>query len=143
MKRSDFYVLPSVETSQREQFLYKVVEKVLGLGHRIYIRAATELQAKELDGRLWDYAEHAFIPHSLLAEKISSPVEIGYGDSLPDHQDVYLNFALEVPESALGFDRTIEIVVQTDDVLTATRDNYRRYKEAGFEIHMNDMRPKP
>lgn len=142
MPRSDFYVLPSPELDKREQFLYKLLEKVTALGHQVYIRTASEQHAATLDNRLWDYSPHGFIPHSLTAENLASPVEIGYGDSMPKHRDVYLNLDLAIPDAALKFDRVIEIVVQTPDILAATRDNYRRYKTAGYDIHMNDMRPK-
>ncbi len=142
MNRCDFYVLPSTAPEKREHFLYKLLEKVTALGHRVYIRAASEQQASILDNKLWDYSEQGFIPHSLIAEGLNSPVEIGYGDSLPEHRDVFLNFDLEIPEHALAFDRILEIVVQTPEILAATRENYKLYKNADYDIHMNDMRPK-
>ena len=140
MSRCDFYVLPSPDPEARVHFLYKLLEKVLGLGHKVYIRAASEQQANLLDSRIWDYQDHAFLPHSLIAEGLESPIEIGYGDALPTHKDIFLNFDLEIPTQALSFDRIIEIVVQEQSILDATRNNFRHYKKAGFDIRMNDMR---
>ncbi len=140
--RSDFYVLPSADVASRERFLYKLLERISPLGRRIYIRTDSEASARALDRSLWDYRPEAFLPHALVAAKEPVNIEIGYGDALPEHTDVYINLALEVPEQALRFNRTIEIVVQQDDILTATRANYRRYQQSGYEIHMNDMRPK-
>lgn len=140
--RSDFYVLPSADADSRERFLYKLLERIRPLGHQIYIRVESEAHARALDHSLWDYRPEAFMPHALVAAKEQVNIEIGYGDALPDHQDVYINLALEIPDQALGFNRTIEIVVQQEDVLAATRANYRRYQQSGYEIHMNDMRPK-
>ena len=142
MSRSDFYVLPSPAPEARMNFLYKLLEKILKLGRRVYIKAESEEQARMLDTRLWDYQDQAFIPHSLVAEGLASPLEIGYGDAKPDHCDVYLNFALDIADEALKFDRIIEIVVQEPRILESTRNNYRRYKQAGYDIHMNDMRRK-
>lgn len=142
MARSDFYILPTEDPDARPRFLCKVLEKVYGLGHRIYIRAASENDAKLLDQLLWDFRPSAFLPHSLLAEQLGSPIEIGYGDSRPDHRDVYVNMALEAEPLSLEFDRIIEVVIQQTDILAATRSNYRDYQQRGYDIHMNDMRRK-
>lgn len=142
MSRSDFYILPSDDSGTRRRFLCKVLEKVYGLGHRIYIRATDEAAARQLDELLWEYRSDAFLPHSLIAEGLDSPIEIGYGDSLPQHREVYVNMALEASELSLSFERIIEVVVQQDDILEATRANYRTYQQRGYQIHMNDMRRK-
>ncbi len=142
MPRSDFYILPSDDSDTRRRFLCKVLEKAHGLGHRIYIRAADETAARQLDELLWDYRSDAFLPHSLIAEQLDSPIEIGYGDSLPQHRDLYVNMAFEANELSLSFERIIEVVIQQDDILQASRDNYRQYQQRGYEIHMNDMRRK-
>jgi DNA polymerase-3 subunit chi len=142
MPRSDFYILPTDDPDARRRFLCKVLEKVHGLGLPIYIRADSETAARQLDELLWSYRPDAFLPHSLIAEQLDSPIEIGYGDSLPRHRKVYVNMALEAQPSALDFERIIEVVVQQDDILEATRANYRHYKQRGYEIHMNDMRRK-
>ncbi len=142
MPRSDFYILPTDDPQARRRFLCKVLEKVYTLGHRVYIRAGDETSARQLDELLWEFRTDAFLPHSLIAEQLNSAIEIGYGDSLPEHRDVYVNLELEVADVALGFERIIEVVVQQQDILDATRANYRRYKQQGYEIRMNDMRRK-
>ncbi|WP_207063369.1 DNA polymerase III subunit chi [Motiliproteus sp. SC1-56] len=142
MTRSDFYVLPTPDPDARLRFACQLIEKVQALGHRVYVRTESESAARALDERLWDFREEAFVPHALVAANEDAPVQIGYGDSLPEHRDVYLNLALQVPEPALAFNRTLEVVIQEDTVLEATRANYRCYQQRGFEIHMNDMRAK-
>ncbi|MEH6648548.1 MAG: DNA polymerase III subunit chi [Motiliproteus sp.] len=144
MPRSDFYILPSNDSDSRRRFLCKVLEKVHGLGHQIYIRTADEAAARQLDELLWEYCSEAFLPHNLIAEKLEmpSPIEIGYGDSLPQHREVYVNMALEASDLSLSFERIIEVVIQQDEILEATRNNYRQYQQRGYEIHMNDMRRK-
>tara|TARA_R110002095_G_scaffold157505_3_gene136643 strand:+ start:1090 stop:1521 length:432 start_codon:yes stop_codon:yes gene_type:complete len=142
MPRSDFYILATDDPQVRRRFLCRVLEKVYGLGHRVYIRAADEASAHQIDQLLWAFRADAFLPHSLIAEQLESPIEIGYGDSLPQHRDVFINLELEIAEAALEFTRIIEIVVQQEEVLAATRANYRRYQQQGYELHMNDMRRK-
>ncbi len=140
MPRSDFYVLATDNPQARRHFLCKVLEKVHRLGHRIYIRTSDETSARQLDELLWEFRAEAFLPHSLIAEQLDSAIEIGYGDSLPQHRDVFVNLELDVADTALQFARIIEVVVQDQRILDATRSNYRRYQQQGYEIRMNDMR---
>jgi DNA polymerase-3 subunit chi len=140
MPRSDFYVLAAEDLQARRHFLCKVLEKVTRLGHKIYIRTDNETSARQLDELLWEFRADAFLPHSLVAEQLNSSIEIGYGDSLPSHRDVFVNLELEVADIALQFERIIEVVVQNQEILDATRANYRLYQQHGYEIRMNDMR---
>lgn len=140
MPRCDFYILAADDPQTRRHFLCKILEKVHGLGHRIYIRTGNETSARQLDEWLWEFRADAFLPHSLIAEQLDSAIEIGHGDSLPKHRDVFINLDLEVPDTALTFDRIIEVVIQQPDILEATRANYRHYKQRGYEVRMNDMR---
>lgn len=140
MPRSDFYILATDDLQARRHFLCKVLEKVYRMGHRVYIRTSDEASAKQLDESLWEFRADAFLPHSLIAEQLDSTIEIGYGDTLPQHRDVFVNLELDVAEIALQFERIIEVVVQNQQILDATRANYRRYQQQGYEIRMNDMR---
>ncbi|MFT6914651.1 MAG: DNA polymerase-3 subunit chi [Motiliproteus sp.] len=142
MSRSDFYILAADDPQARRHFLCKILEKVYGLGHRIYVRTGDEASARQLDEWLWEFRGDAFLPHSLIAEQLDDVIEIGYGDSLPGHRDVFINLELEVTDAALSFDRIIEVVIQQPEILAATRANYRRYKLQGYDIRMNDMRPQ-
>ena len=142
--KADFYVLPSSDPDARGRFLCRLVEKIGALGHQIYIQTPDEQEAKRIDQLLWEYRPEAFIPHHLLGDdKISSPVQIGWNEQRPEHKDVYVNLNLDIPQDALEFERILEVVVQTEDVLTSTRKNYKTYQSNGIQIDMHDMRPKP
>ncbi|MGB0204490.1 MAG: DNA polymerase III subunit chi [Neptuniibacter sp.] len=140
--KADFYVLPSSDPDARGRFLCRLVDKILGLGHQIYIQTANEAEAKRIDQQLWEFQPESFIPHSLTNEDLPAKVKIGWDDQRPDHKDVFVNLNLDIPEDALGFDRIIEVVVQTEDVLTSTRKNYKLYKDHNTLIDMHDMRKK-
>ena len=141
--KADFYVLPSSDPDARGRFLCRLVDKILGLGHQIYIQTANEAEAKRIDQQLWEFQPESFIPHSLTNEDLPAKVKIGWDDQRPDHKDVFVNLNLDIPEDALQFERILEIVVQSEDVLTSTRRNYARYKQDGITPQMHDMRPKP
>ena len=141
--KADFYVLPSSDPDARGRFLCRLVDKILGLGHQIYIQTANEAEAKRIDQQLWEFQPESFIPHSLTSEDLPAKVTIGWDDQRPDHKDVFVNLNLDIPEDALQFERILEIVVQSEEVLASTRNNYKSYQANGISIDMHDMRPKP
>lgn len=147
MSQADFYVLTDTHNDSRYTFLCRLADKVLGKGRQVFISVASEQEAERLDQLLWDYRPEAFIPHGIISNASSAadtpaPVQIGWGDTLPEHRDVFINLHLDTAGETLKFERILEIVVQQDDILTATRKNYATYKDAGIEIKMHDMRPK-
>ena len=77
-----------------------------------------------------------------MGEDLNAGVQIGWDQQRPEHKDVFVNLNLDIPEDALGFDRILEVVVQTEDVLTSTRKNYKLYQSNGIQIDMHDMRKR-
>ncbi|WP_027858250.1 DNA polymerase III subunit chi [Marinobacterium jannaschii] len=143
MAQADFYVLPAAAPEARSRFLCRLVEKIQGLGHQIYIHCQDESDAEAVDQLLWEFRPDAFLPHSLIGQRPEdSPIRLGWGNHRPNQQQVFINLALDIPDDALQFERILEVVVQTPDVLDATRRNYKRYQDNGIEIRMNDMRKK-
>lgn len=142
MAQADFYVLPDTEPESRTAFLCRLADKVLGRGLNVYIHVENEPEAERLDQLLWDYRADAFIPHGIIDRKPGAPVQIGWGDSLPEHRDVYINLALKASEETLKFERILEIVIQQPEILDATRNNFALYKKNGITPKMHDMRPQ-
>lgn len=140
MARADYYILPNREPESRAAFLCRLCEKILGLEMRVFISTEHELAARQLDQQLWTARPQAFIPHGLLGSEPHSPIEIGWGDQLPDHREVFINLSGQLAEQAFQFARIVEIVIQTPEVLAATRHNYARCRERGIELHRTDMR---
>lgn len=141
MPQADFYVLPDDAPESRTAFLCRLADKILGKGLNVYIHVISESEAERLDKLLWDYRADAFIPHGILNTKPGAPVQIGWGDQLPEHRDVFINLNLEASEETLKFDRILEIVIQQPEILAATRINYALYKKNGITPKMHDMRP--
>ncbi|MBA4503542.1 DNA polymerase III subunit chi [Marinobacterium marinum] len=140
MSRADYYILPDSDPDSRADFLCRLCDKILGLGLRIFISTEHETAARQLDQQLWSARAESFVPHVLLGQSPDSPIEIGWGDQLPDHRQVFVNLSTRLPDAAFGFERIVEIVVQTPEVLAATRDNYARCRDRGIELHRTDMR---
>lgn len=140
MSRADYYILPDSDPDSRAAFLCRLCDKILGLGLRIFISTEHETAARQLDQQLWSARPESFVPHVLLGQAPDSPIEIGWGDQLPDHRQVFVNLSAHLPDAAFDFERIVEIVVQTPEVLAATRDNYARCRDRGIELHRTDMR---
>lgn len=140
MAEADFYVLPAADTEARELFLCRLCEKVLGLGLPIHIHSESEALARHLDQLLWEHKPDAFLPHTLLGQAPDAPITLGWGEQRPTHQQVFINMALDLPEDVLSFSRILEIVVQTPEILEATRRNYKLYQSREIPVRMNDMR---
>lgn len=140
--KADFYVLPSADPESRGRFLCRLAEKIRNLGHEIYIHTPNQSTAEHIDQLLWEFRPESFIPHSLIGETPEAPIQIGWGEQRSKHRDVFINLDLEISEDALSYDRILEIVVQSEHVLTATRSNYKRYQDAGIPIDMHDMRKR-
>ena len=142
MSRADYYILPDSDPDSRAAFLCRLCDKILGLGLRVFISTEHESDARRLDQQLWSARPDSFVPHVLLGQMPESPIEIGWGDQLPDHRQVFVNLSARLPDAAFDFERIVEIVVQTPEVLAATRDNYARCRDRGIELHRTDMRQR-
>lgn len=142
MSRADYYILPDSDPDSRAAFLCRLCDKILGLGLRVFISTEHESDARRLDQQLWSARPDSFVPHVLLGNTPKSPIEIGWGEQLPDHRQVFVNLSAKLPDAAFDFERIVEIVVQTPEVLAATRDNYARCRDRGIELHRTDMRQR-
>ncbi|WP_417534016.1 DNA polymerase III subunit chi [Marinobacterium stanieri] len=142
MSRADYYILPDSDPDSRAAFLCRLCDKILGLGLRVFISTEHESDARRLDQQLWSARPESFVPHVLLGNTPESPIEIGWGEQLPDHRQVFVNLSAKLPDAAFDFKRIVEIVVQTPEVLAATRDNYARCRDRGIELHRTDMRQR-
>jgi DNA polymerase-3 subunit chi len=140
VSRADYYILPDTEPESRAAFLCRLCEKILGLGMRVFISTEHETAARQLDQQLWTARPQSFVPHVLLGGLPASPIEIGWGEQLPNHREVFINLSGRLPDTAFEFERIVEIVIQTPEVLDATRENYARCRDHGLELHRTDMR---
>ena len=140
MSRADFYILAASGEDDRQQFFCRLSEKILGLGLQIFVRVADEIRAGRLDEQLWSWRPDSFVPHALQGATPAAPITIGWGTQLPAHREVFVNLGLQLPPEALEFQRIVEIVVQDEAILEASRSNWRLCKEHGLELHRTDMR---
>lgn len=148
----DFYILNTPETIERHQFACRLAEKAAKQGNTVLIVIPDEASAHDLDKLLWSFRPDAFIPHQLMlpstpndneSTRVHAPVAISLNTESQQHHDVLINLTSQRPEPFSHFQRLAEIVIQRDDVLEATRNNYSFYKSRGYPINTHKIRTTP
>lgn len=131
--RIEFYVLSSAVPAERLRTAFTLVMKAWRAGLPVFVRGSDAAQCAELDELLWRYKAESFIPHSLYQDDANAPVVIGLDEQPNNPQGVLINLARTLSPQIEHFSRVIEIVNQEPDLLTACRDNFRSYRQRGYD----------
>jgi DNA polymerase-3 subunit chi len=139
MTRVGFYVVQAADQGQRLQVAARLADKAFQQGHRIFINAADEAQARTLDELLWSFRPASFLPHGLQGQEHSDTIAIGWGQEPLDHNDLLINLQLDIPPFFSRFQRVAEVVTQDPDSLQALRESWKFYKERGYQLEKHDL----
>jgi DNA polymerase-3 subunit chi len=134
-----FYVVQAAGENQRLQVAARLADKAFSRGHRIFINATSESQARELDELLWSFRPASFLPHALQGEEHCGRVAIGWGQDPGDHNDLLINLQLDIPAFFSRFQRVAEVVTQDEGSLAALRQSWKFYKERGYQLEKHDL----
>lgn len=144
MTRIDFYILADESIAARHAFACRLVQKTFKMGHSIYIHCDDEKQAHDLDRMLWTEETHSFIPHRIYSNeqqsKTENAIDIGWQSPPEYHHDLMINLGQDCPDFFSRFERLAEVVVQEENILQATRNNYRKFSNKNYPLHRHDMR---
>lgn len=127
------------EPEQRLAVAVRLTDKAFQQGHRIFINAADENQARTLDELLWSFRPSSFLPHGLHGQENSDSVAIGWGQEPLNHSDLLINLHLDIPAFFSRFQRVAEVVTQDPASLEALRASWTFYKERGYELEKHDL----
>jgi DNA polymerase-3 subunit chi len=127
-----FYVLNSTDTPAREAFLSKLLKKINREKRLCDVRFDTEDNALRYDLTLWNIEPHSFIAHSV-QRQTPAPIQLYGADIAQPCQDVLINLHPEFFAQFGGYQRTIEILDQSDYLVKMGRERYRAYKQQGIE----------
>lgn len=136
----DFYILGHIDQQARFHFACRLSEKAYNEGHQVYVHVESEAQAKQLNDLMWQYKPDAFLPHNLVTEEQTAPVQIGWQDHPTNHMDVMINLSSPQPNFFSRFARVLEVVIQDETVLEQTRKHFKFYKDRGYEVTHRDLR---
>jgi DNA polymerase-3 subunit chi len=134
-----FYVVQNAAPGQRLHVAARLADKAFQRGHRIFINATDEAQARALDELLWTHRSTSFLPHGLHGHEHSDTIAIGWGQEPEQHNDLLINLQLEIPAFFSRFQRVAEVVTQEPESLAALRESWKFYKARGYQLEKHDL----
>lgn len=133
MPRIEFYVLSTALPGDRLRAACQLAMKAWRAGVPVFLRGSDAQQCHEADELLWRFKAESFVPHNLYEEDPLAPVVIGMDEQPASPQGVLINLGNTLSPQVDGFSRVIEIVNQEPDLLTACRENFRAYRQRGYD----------
>ena len=133
MTRIEFYVLPDSDPAARAHAACKLASKGWQHGLPVFVRCQDAAQCVELDELLWSFRAERFVPHDLHETDPLAPVVIGLEQPPARAQGLLINLGSNISPHIDQFSRVIEIVNQQPELLTVGRDNFRLYRERGYD----------
>jgi DNA polymerase-3 subunit chi len=142
MAQLNFYALSDSryeDETERLTVVCRIADKAYGLGHRIYIYAASQAQAQQLDSLLWHFKPSSFLPHQLSTDYNENKVCISHIEPSNTFTDVVINLSPAAVTSPQRLVRLNELVGPDDASLQAGREHFRTYKAQGLEIETHKL----
>lgn len=133
MPRIEFYVLSTAVPAERLRAACQLAMKAWRAGMPVFLRGSDAQQCSEVDELLWRFKAESFVPHSLYQDDAQAPVVIGLDEEPGSAQGVLINLGSTLSPQVERFSRVIEIVNQEPDLLTACRENFRSYRQRGYD----------
>ena len=133
MPRIEFYVLSTATPTERLRAACQLAMKAWRAGLPVFLRGSDAQQCSEVDELLWRFKAESFVPHSLYQDDAQAPVVIGLDEEPSSAQGVLINLGSTLSPQVERFSRVIEIVNQEPDLLTACRENFRSYRQRGYD----------
>jgi len=140
MPRADFYLIAKPRFRDDPLLLVcELAKKAFEGGHRALILARSFEQAEQLDEKLWEFDEAAFVPHQIAGDDDDAitPVLIVPPDAQTPDRALVINLR---DACAPGlFERVLEVVPADEDERAGSRVRWKTYQHAGFEVKKFDM----
>ncbi|MDF3194257.1 DNA polymerase III subunit chi [Pseudomonas sp. 1928-m] len=133
MPRIEFYVLSTTVPGDRLRAACQLAMKAWRAGLPVFLRGSDAQQCTEVDELLWRFKAESFVPHSLYQDDAQAPVVIGLDEEPSSAQGVLINLGSTLSPQVERFSRVIEIVNQEPNLLTACRENFRSYRQRGYD----------
>ena len=131
--RIEFYVLASASLAERQRTACQLAGKAWRAGLPVFLRCSDDSECAALDELLWQFRAEAFIPHSLQQDNPHAPVVIGLDQPPAQAGGLLLNLDSSLSPHIEQFQRIIEIVNQQPELLAACRENFRSYRQRGYD----------
>ena len=140
MPRADFYLIDKPRFRDDPLLLVcELAKRAFESGQRTLILARSFDQAEQLDEKLWEFDENAFIPHQIAGDEDDAitPVLIAAPESQTEVRPLIINLR---DDCAPGlFERVLEVVPADAAQRLGSRKRWTTYKAAGLEVAKHDM----
>ncbi|MDY0135541.1 MAG: DNA polymerase III subunit chi [Thiomicrospira sp.] len=133
-----FYVLASSDARSRELFLIKLLSKALKQQRRIDVRFAHPQDAQRFDQTLWTTPEHSYFPHAF-EHQVDAPIQLFGAQISSPCNDVLINLHPDFFDQFNRYQRTIEVLDQSVELIEKGRLRWRQYKQQGIEPTLHKL----
>jgi DNA polymerase-3 subunit chi len=140
MPRADFYLIA------KPRFLEDPLLLVCELAKRAFaseqptvIFARSQDQAEEIDAKLWEFDEDAFIPHQIAGDDDDAITAVLIVPPGIDAEDRPLAINLRDSCAFGKHDRVLEVVAADPAERDGSRQRWSAYKQRGYELNKHDM----
>ena len=140
MPRADFYLIDKPRFRDDPLLLVcELAKRAFEGGQKTLILARSFDQAEQLDEKLWEFDDSAFIPHQIAGDEDDAitPVLIVPPDTQSADRSLVINLR-EEPAPGL-FERVLEVVPAVQADREGSRKRWKTYQHAGFEVAKHDM----
>ena len=140
MPRADFYLIAKPRFRDDPLLLVcELANRAFASGQATLILARSQDQADALDEKLWEFDADAFIPHQLAGDEDDAitPVLIAAPGAATADRTLVINLREECAPGL--FERVLEVVPADDAQRLGSRERWKTYKAAGFEVAKHDM----
>jgi DNA polymerase-3 subunit chi len=140
MPRADFYLIDKPRFREDPLLLVcELAKRAFASEQPTLILARSPTQAEALDEKLWEFDDNAFIPHQIAGDDDDAicAVLIAPPDVTTADRALVINLR---DECAPGlFERVLEIVPADEAERLGSRERWKTYKQAGFEVAKHDV----
>jgi len=138
--RADFYLIDKPRFRDDPLLLVcELARRAFDSGQTTLILTRSFDEAEQLDEKLWEFDEDAFIPHQIAGDDddVITPVLIVPPDTSTADRTLVINLREECAPGL--FERVLEVVPADESERLGSRKRWTTYKAAGFDVAKHDM----
>ncbi len=140
MPRADFYLIDKPRFRAEPLLLVCELAKKAFAGEQpTLVLVRSHDQAEALDELLWAFDENAFIPHQIAGDDDDAITAVLIVPPGVDAADRPLVINLRDVCAPGLFERVLEVVPADEAERTGSRERWKTYKAAGFDVAKHDM----
>ena len=139
MTQIDFYISQQDAVITRLHLACRLTEKAASRGHEVVIAVEDAEQASTVSEYLWSFKPESFLPHHLQSQAERAPIALIWDQDKEQYHDILINLKKRIPSEFSRFKRVIEIVVQDNECLQATRNHFKFYRNRGYPLKSHSV----